>query len=268
MEKAFITYKQSTLAYYKYGQGKKWLFCFHGYGETGETFAFLEPHLGADYTLLALDLPFHGATEWNEGLLFTSSDLWSIINQITESLHQHISLTGYSMGGRVALKLLSDNINRIDKVALIAPDGLHGNIWHWLATQTLLGNQLFGFTMKHPNWFFKLMQLSSTLKLINKSIFNFAHYYLDDSNQRMDLYSRWTTMRKFKLNLYLLRKNIHNNRKKVVLFFGKHDRIILTSKGKKFQRGLQDFIVINELEAGHQLLKEKYAAEIAAAFRF
>lgn len=266
MEKLLITYKQSKFACYKYGQGKKWLFCFHGYGETGKTFAFLEPHLGTDYTLFALDLPFHGETEWNEGLLFTSADLWSIINQITESLHQPISLIGYSMGGRITFKLLADNINRIDNVVLIAPDGLHGNAWHWFATQTLLGNQLFGFTMKHPNWFFTLLKLGNRFGLVNKSIFNFVHYYLDDAKQRMELFSRWTTMRKFKLNLHFLRKNIYNNKKKVVLFFGKHDQIILTSKGKKFQKELQNFIIINELEAGHQLLKEKYADEISAAF--
>jgi hypothetical protein len=43
---------------------------------------------------------------------------------------------------------------QIEKLVLLAPDGLKVNFWYWLATQTWLGKNSFCFTMKHPGWFF------------------------------------------------------------------------------------------------------------------
>lgn len=243
------------------------LFAFHGYGEEANTFYVLEELLGKDYSIIAIDFPFHGATEWKEGLLFTTNDLLKIISQIHTSVDQRISLLGYSMGGRVSLHLLQLWPEKIKRVVLIAPDGLHHNFWHWLSTQTFIGNKLFRFSMHQPKWLFFLMKLAYKTGLFHKSIYNFVHYHLDDKASRLILYQRWTTMRKFSPNLLLLRKIITENKIPMRLVFGKYDRVIVTEKGDAFQKGAKGFIMVKELEAGHQLLKQKYAAEIAALFR-
>lgn len=256
--------------YCRFGNGNHWLFCFHGYGEEGNSFHFLEEWLRNDYTLIALDFPFHGSSSWNEGLLFTAKDLLSILNSIMQGSgqpSQPINLLGYSMGGRVALHLLQTVPDNIGQVILVAPDGLHHNIWHWLSTQTFLGNKLFAFSMFHPGGLFAAIKLAYKTGFFNKSIFNFVHYYLDHKESRILLYKRWTTMRKFNPRLKLLKKIIHQKEMKVNILFGKYDRIIITRRGIDFQKGLEDYINITELEAGHQLLKEKYAHSIAAMFR-
>ncbi|MDE3143026.1 MAG: alpha/beta hydrolase [Bacteroidota bacterium] len=266
MKAHFVKYKNSNIGYRRYGEGKKLLFCFHGYGENAGSFAFLETGLGKRFEIIAIDFPFHGLTEWHEELLFTNTDLINIINLIS-SPKQTFSILGYSMGGRIALHLLQTNPDRVDQLVLVAPDGFHHNIWHWFSTQTFIGNLLFAFTMKHPFWMFTLMKIFYTLHLFNKSIFNFVHYYLDDKESRWMLYKRWTTMRKFYPNLCLLKKIILKNKIPVSLLFGKHDHVILTKHGLIFQKNIEELVEVKELKAGHQLLKLKYATEIAGMFR-
>lgn len=267
MEIRSIKYKQSNIFFHRFGEGEKILFCFHGYGEDAQSFTFLENILGKEYTLIALDLPFHGRTNWKDGLLFTGNDLVKIINLIVVLPDQKITILGYSMGGRVALKLLQIVPNKIEKIILIAPDGLHHNIWHRLSTQTLVGNKLFAYTMRRPFWMFTLMKVLYRFHLFNKSIFNFVHYYLDDANSRMQLFKRWTTMRRYNANLGLLKKIIKKNKIPIQIMFGKYDRIILTKSGNKFKKNIDDFVTIKEIEAGHQLLKSKFANDIASLFR-
>ena len=264
MQKHSVSYQHSTINYYSFGTGKELLIALHGYGETGESFAVLEKYLGNEYTIIALDFPFHGATDWNDGLLFTADALIAILHLINPSTKQPFTLLGYSMGGRVSLYLLHQYPQLIKKIILIAPDGLHHNFWHWFSTQTFIGNRLFAFTMHHPKWLYFLMKAAVAVRLFNKSIFNFVQYYLHEKSSRLILYKRWTAMRKFSPNLPLLKKIIPQNEISIKILFGKYDKIIVTKRGLQFQQGIEKWVTVKELVAGHQLLKEKYAAEIAA----
>lgn len=266
MKTGIIQYRQSLIYYRSWGYGHKVLFCLHGYGENGDSFSFLEQKLQEEFTAIAIDFPFHGKTQWNESLAFTVDDVLAILLLIKKDA-QPLFLLGYSMGGRVALELLTKFPSKIKSVYLIAPDGLHHNFWHWLATQTFLGNKLFSYTMKNPKWFFSMMEWGYNLKWINKSIYNFTHYYLDDKNERELLYKRWTTMGKIHPKISTIKAAIRQYKIPVTLIFGKYDKIILTKNGKLLAKGLEDCITITELNAGHQLLKETYSAEIIAMFQ-
>ena len=264
-----IQYRQSFISIYFFGKGDKWLFCFHGYGEDGSSFQFLKNFLGDEYTLVAIDLPFHGRTNWNEGLLMAPEDLISIIDLIiaangNSEKQNKISLLGFSLGGRVALHLLQTIPSRIERVMLIAPDGLHLNFWYALGTQTNWGNKLFAYTMKQPDWFAPLVNFGYKIKLLSKSIVRFTHRYLDDAQERTLLYERWTTMRKFKPNISAVKKAIENYKIEIRLLFGSYDKIILSNRSSFFNDN--PHVKIKVIEAGHMLLKEKYAEDIASLF--
>ena len=47
------------------------------------------------------------------------------------------------------------------------------------------------------------------------------------------------------------------------LFFGKHDQIIPSSIGKKFQKGMKKHISFFIIDSGHRLLKENIFQEVA-----
>ncbi len=265
IESHFISYGNSQVHYLKFGSGTRFIICLHGYGEDASSFTFLQKWLEKDYTFIALDLPYHGKTVWNEGLAMEPFALVEIIEKIIPLEFQTINFLGYSMGGRVALQMIQQIPTRVERAVLIAPDGLHKNFWYWFSTQTGFGNKLFSRTMKNPKWMFGLMRFGRNIGLLNKSIFKFAHAYLDDETERDVLYKRWTTMRLFtpKLSVISLLLKLHSIQ--VRMLFGSYDRVILSKRSASLKKA-DDHVKIKVIKAGHQLLKEKHAKDIAALF--
>jgi len=263
LQEHFISYKSSQIQYFIFGSGPTVFYCFHGYGENAESFLFLETVAGKEFTFIALNLPFHGKTVWNDGLNFTLQDLKSILDKInSERNFFKVGLMGYSMGGRVCLQLLELMPEQISNAILIAPDGLRKNYWYLFATQTSIGNRLFHFTMTHTKWLFAVVKMLNKVRLLNDSIYKIAHYYLDDENERQLLYDRWTIMRKFKPAISSIKKTISEREINVKLLFGKYDKIIPAENGKVLRQGLERFVTLDIVEAGHQLLREKHGAFI------
>lgn len=259
-----LTYKQSTIGYYRFGSGPRVAVCFHGYGETAESFAFLAKYAGDQFSFYAIDLPFHGHTQWREGLHFYPDDLVQIVKAVTNSAPA-LTVVGFSLGGRMALALTEAMPEQVSKLVLLAPDGLKVNFWYWLSTQTWPGNRLFAFTMKHPGWFFGFLKALNKLRLVNASIFKFVNYYIGDAGIRQLLYNRWTALRTIRPNIARIKNTINENGIHVRLLYGKHDRIILSTVGQRFCRGIQQQCILRVIPSGHQVLSEKQVAEILPA---
>jgi pimeloyl-ACP methyl ester carboxylesterase len=262
---SFLYYKKSVIAWQKWGNGSKITICFHGYGEDGTSFSFLEKYAGDSFTFYAIDLPFHGNTIWNEGLIFNQIDLENIITLLLPDKNNHITLIGYSLGGRIALNLYQIIPERIEKIILLAPDGLKINFWYWFSTQTRIGNKLFSFTMKYPGWFFGFLKILNRLKLVNASIFKFVNHYIGDKHLRAELYNRWTALRKIKPHVNYIKQLVKKFRTQIRLLYGKHDRIIIAARGKKFKKGIEKFCRLSIIHSGHQVLHEKHIQEILPA---
>jgi pimeloyl-ACP methyl ester carboxylesterase len=272
MESFQLSYRNSIIGYCRFGSGPKTVICFHGYGEDASTFGFLGKYAGDQYNFYVIDLPFHGKTEWKEGLTFSTQDLLQIVNDILmgnniepETLNFKLSLLGFSIGGRVALSLYQEMPGQIERLVLLAPDGLKVNFWYWLSTQTWLGKKLFYFTMKHPGWFFGFLKVLNKLKLANASVFRFVNFYIGDAKARQELYDRWIVMRKLKPDLKRIKSFVRTNNTKVRLVYGLHDRIILSSVGEKFRKGIEDQSVLSVIHSGHQVLHENHIAELLPA---
>lgn len=242
------------------------LLCLHGYGESETSFHFLEVHLPPQYQLIAIDLPFHGKTAWDETTDFTVQDLLQIIDHILAERGRSgdpITLLGFSMGGRMALSILQAMPHRIDKIILLAPDGLKVNFWYWLATQTAPGIRLFRFTMDHPGWFFGVLQVGHRMRLINRSVHKFTSNYVDNKTLRRELYRRWTGLRRIKPDLPVIKQKAAEHNISIDLVYGEFDRIIRHERGAKFRQGIESYCRLQVIKSGHQLLHQKNAALIA-----
>ena len=269
MPEHFIAFRSSHFHYSSWGTGGKLLFAFHGYGESAASFSFLEGALGSDFTLIALDLPFHGETKWKEDRLFLDPhDFLALLEEIASGFPGREAgwwLMGYSMGGRVALQVLQLVPSRVERLVMLAPDGLKVNPWYWLATQTRAGNYLFRWTMKKPGWLFFLLRTGNKLRLANPSLLKFASHYIDDDRARQVLYARWTTMRGFRPRLGAVAGFIREWQIAVILLYGSYDRIILPVRGERFRRRTAPYCHLTVLPAGHQLLQPKFMEVIANA---
>jgi pimeloyl-ACP methyl ester carboxylesterase len=279
LERIQIKYNSSHISCLRLGSGPRPVFCFHGYGEEAASFAFFEKYTGDRYTFYAIDLPFHGQTQWNEGLNFSAGDLQQILKELInqhnrkqesgrnpeQSERQKLFLLGFSLGGRVALSMYEKMPEEIEKIILLAPDGLKVNFWYWLSTQTWIGNKLFAYTMKYPYWFFSFLKALNKLKIVNASIFKFVNYYIGDKEVRQLLYSRWTGLRKLRPHPGKIKASIKRNKSRVRLIYGMYDRIILPARGKKFMKGIEGYCTLSVIHAGHQVLHEKHINEILPA---
>jgi pimeloyl-ACP methyl ester carboxylesterase len=261
-----IPFRSSQVHYSYSGNGNKLLLCLHGYGDTENSFLCLEKHLPAGYQLIAIDLPFHGKTQWNEPTNFTVDDLVNMVDAVLIAQNMpnaSFTLLGFSMGGRMCLSILQAIPQRVQKLILLAPDGMKVNAWYWLATQTYAGHGLFKFTMKYPAWFFGILKVGKSLRLINPSVSKFTRHYVDDVDLRNELFQRWSGFRRIKPDLNSIKKKIIDYQVPVELVYGEFDRIIRHERGEKFRKSIESHCRLHVLKAGHQLLQEKYAALIA-----
>lgn len=265
----FIAFRSSRFHYSCWGTGSRILFAFHGYGESGASFALLAETLGRDLTIIAVDMPFHGETEWKESeLCFDAHDLLMLLKEIAAGFPDRDRqwwLLGYSMGGRVALQLLELAPGQMGRLVLFAPDGLYVNPWYWVATRTAAGSRLFRWTMKRPGWLFFLLRAGNRLRLVNPSLFKFAAHYIDDDVARQALYTRWTTMRGFRPRLGRIAGYIREFKIPVVLVYGSYDRIIPSLRGGSFLRRIGPLGRLELLPTGHQLLQAKFIEVLANA---
>ncbi|TKK67243.1 alpha/beta hydrolase [Ilyomonas limi] len=266
MQEEKVVYKNSVIAYKKYGQGNRYMLCFHGFGQTGYRWGILEPFLGNKFTLIAFDLPFHGDTMWNKQENFTVEKLVEIIKQVLPKNHDKFYLLGYSMGGRIALRLLQQIPEQIQKVVLLAPDGLHKNFLYRFATHTIVGRNIFYKSMRNPRLLFSLAKQLHARGAISKGYINMAELYMSSETSRMAIYYRWMGTRYFQPNLNLLKNQIVKYRIPVVMVFGKSDKIIIADKGILFTKGLENYTTIKLLDTGHYFLRENYAPLIASFF--
>lgn len=264
----FFTYKKSQLYYRKSGNGPKLLFCFHGYGRDSYTFSFLDEALGKAYTIIAIDSPYHGKTKWDDPV-FRPADLAHVLLALAadnNSKQQRFSLLGFSMGGRIALNLAQYLAPHIERVVLLAPDGLKFNFWHWFSTHTWVGNKLFDYTVHHPAWLLKVVRFAEKANIITRNLATFVRYYLEDTDERLVLYRRWIIMKKFRPRLPLIKKLIARHKIKVRMLFGNYDRIIHSAGGHAFLKSIEEFATVKVIDAGHDVLRHWHAKAIANLF--
>jgi hypothetical protein len=118
--------------------------------------------------------------------------------------------------------------------------------------------------MKKPYWFFMLANFGYKIRLLNKSIVRIMHHYLDEQEGRLLLYQCWTTMRKFKPGKKAIANAINEYRIPIRFLFGGYDNIILSKRSKFFKEN--PYVKVTIINAGHQLLREKFAEDIALLF--
>ena len=261
-----VVYKGNTIAYKKYGTGSRYIVCFHGFGQAGYRWGILEPYLGSRFTLIAFDLPFHGATEWNQKENFTVEKLTDILALVLPKNHPKFYLLGYSMGGRIALRLLQHIPKQIQKAVLLAPDGLHKNFWYQFATHTIVGRNLFYKSMKNPRLLFSIAKKLRDKGALSRTQYSMAEFYVSNDTSRMAIYYRWMGTRHFQPDLNLVRSLIVKCRIPVTMVFGKSDNIIVADKGILFTKGLENHATVKLLDTGHYFLRESFAPLIASLF--
>jgi len=252
-----IIYQNSELFYYKEGDGSKAILLFHGFGQDHKTFdSWIEP-LENDYTIFAFDLFFHGNSKWlNQQAL--KKDDWKKIFQlfIKQEEIERFVIAGFSIGAKFVLATLELFPDRIEKVVLLAPDGIKNNFWYRFATSTSLMRSLFRSMILKPRRLQTLIKLLKFFRIEDKSLLRFVEVQLSTDERRQRVYNSWIYFRHLNFNLNDLTLLLNSRNIPVVFILGKSDKVIPSERIKSFAKTLKNN-QFQLLDAGHPDLISK-----------
>lgn len=240
-----------TIHYLRWGNGPKVLLALHGYGLDGSCFLHLD-FLHNEYTVYSFHLPYHGGSTW-EGKTPLSPALWYDYIREWKQAHkiERYDVLGFSMGGKFALSVVDFDAKNIDRLILIAPDGVKRNFWYRLATHNFLTRGLFKLLVGKSSYFYTLSNMMGKLKLLPKITVKFAQKQMTTPKDRERGFLVWTNFRFLHTNLNTRLKTITENSIQVKLFTGIHDRVILRKDVAGLSKLPEELFEWKEFDCGH-----------------
>lgn len=255
--RGFIRFQESELHYSRAGQGTVSLLLFHGFGQSSEVFLQHAKVLGEIYTVYAFDLFFHGNSVWPMREAIEKPD-WQIIMDtfLQQEGIDRFEVGGFSLGGKFALTTLEFFAPRIDRLILLAPDGIKTSFWYSLATYPIATRALFRSMILKPGRLHALVVLLRQLHLVDNGILRFAEHQMNTEEKRRRVYYSWVYFRHLKFNVKKVADQLNQNGIPLVLITGRFDKIITTANMKPFAGSVKNSQLL-ELEAGHNDLISK-----------
>ena len=211
--------------YSVYGSGSKILLAFHGLGQNRKFFEEWSEILGDIFTIYAFDLFYHGESVREPGKL-SKEELADYLNEFLQKEKiDTFSCLGYSLGGRFAISTALSFPKRIQKLILIAPDGIFLTIWFKLATTPII-RYLFKLIMVHPELLERLVRWNDRVKVINKYMADFIRKEMGNAENRKRVYVSWNHFKTlgYKRKVLIRDFNKHTFKRKIVL--GSKDYVI------------------------------------------
>lgn len=263
-ESGYIQLENLQLHYLKIGVGKKLLLAFHGYGNDASLFTHFEQYLSKEYTIYSFDLPHHGRSQCDDKHVLEKKDVIKLVNTLKrEMCVPQVSLIGYSMGGRLCLTLVELMPDAIEKVVLIASDGLVFNKFYFFLTHTTPGNAFFKHMLEKPQAYIKFVDRLKKWKFIDTHRHGMAMHYLQSANSRAFLLKVWPCMKQLIPDNAKLRSIIRRDGIPVHVFMGAHDKIIPARLAHRFKGNLES-VQLYILDKGHRVMDAETLPQISA----
>lgn len=177
-----------------YGQGEKLLIAFHGFSQDYSFFAPLQQALDSSHTIVAVDMPMHGKTEWPAGAKCTSEVLRDLAEAIKEEFgKKDYELIGFSMGGGYAWSLAQHYPRSIKRLYLAAPEGLTTN-YGVLLTTVWIGRVFLRAFVKFPQPLMALNWMLYKVGLLSEKLYQFVILNTNTPKIRQQLEGTWIAM--------------------------------------------------------------------------
>ena len=119
---------RGTLVYWEGGAGAETVVLVHGMGHQAGTWAKVAPSLAAQYRLVIVDLPGHGDSEPEGGILTLRDEVEGLAALLEAAVPEgNFTLVGNSMGGWVAMLYcleVPEQARRVEHLVLVGSAGL------------------------------------------------------------------------------------------------------------------------------------------------
>lgn len=231
----FITYNNHRVFYHQYGTGKDLMIAFHGFADKGNLFEQLATTIyDKDYTTVAIDLPFHGKTEW-EGDIYRPSDVQAIVLSLMQQFGvEQCSMMCHSMGGRVVLGLLPLMAAQLKQLYFFAPAGFQytfsaSSFWCPLWFRKRSRNRF-----EESEGVLRFFDITHKVGLMNRQTYLVFKQQLDLPRRRARLLQTWVAMYYFPMEMTKQHQKILNEYEIPSFFYyGKKDRITPAKAAQK-----------------------------------
>ncbi len=253
-----VTYNLSTIHFLRFGTGSEVMIAFHGFGEISDSFLALQQALGGRYTVYAMDMPYHGKTIWREPHYYNKQDLHSILELLFAAEHiSKFELMGFSMGGKNAMAAVKMFPDKVQRLLLLASDGIQTKRLYNVAVYPAWGRKVFHSVVHHPGWLFAGIRLFRRLGIISPWLHKFTTNHLNTKEKRQCLYDTWVAMADFQIDIPYLKQLINKHAIPVLLIFGERDEVIPPAVATIFAQGV-DHATIHIIRRGHYFIDERF----------
>lgn len=249
----FLKYKNSSIHYIQFGKGDTLLLALHGFANDAALFSNIEKALTEKYTVVALDLPYHGLTVIQEKD-FNKADFINIIQKIIDLFPEKkaVELMGYSYGGHLAVGIFE--AFELSRVYLLATDALSTpKFFHYIP----LGlRKIYIKLVSNPKWYLGLVELLYRIKLLPKYSYRFVTHHVGTTENRNRLGGTWQLLYYFKPNPKKFLKQVRKRGTPVTLIFGKKDKVIKSAGGIQFAKQYE-YASCYYIDSGHKIFQEE-----------
>lgn len=190
------------IAVHRLGSGPKPIIALHGFSRNGSIFAPLARRLEQSHTIYAIDLPFHGQTEWRAER-YDPQDIASVIlASVAARSISRARFLGHSLGGRLLLKVLGQGLlpaDLVEDLTLVAPDGLRGNYTGRLDKLPSGLVKALAWAGGRRDALLKLAELLHRRGLFDRYTLHYLQHHLRDERTQRMLLGSFRTLPKFRL---------------------------------------------------------------------
>ncbi len=258
IETAFFHNGDLRMHYARWGSGPNVLIALHGFGRNYRDFIRFTRPLEGEFTVYAIDIFFHGESSTSRPEPDRNPLSVEEFSAFFKSFFDHIGadrawLTGYSLGGRLAMVLAQNMPERIGGLYLLAPDGLVVNRWYGMLSHYAGGRALFRFFKRRPQWFFRTLKGLLKTGVVSPRTADFVRTQIESPADQERVYMVWCFLRKLEPDHKLLGERLTANGITLDLFFGLYDNIIRVGQAKKLLKHFPKARV-HQLRSGHFLL--------------
>lgn len=254
MPKNELHLTHGTISYHQFGNGPQLWLALHGFAQDGSVFAALAPYLPKNACLIALDLPWHGTSDWTQDH-FSINDIREAIDLLLAEKQQvKYSLIGFSFGARLALALARGEAQRWERLVLLAPDGLPRGGWYAFFDHLPLGIKkqvvrLFDRSELLRSWANRLYEW----KLLDAFSLKFMRQHLQTEATRKRLKGIWLSSASFPTLLSSCSFLAKTPTPSLQLITGERDAVIPPASFAYLVQQIPRLQWVKIAEAGHDL---------------
>ena len=253
MQPVLFDYQSNSIHTLKFGKGEDLLIVFPGYGDKATTFLKLEKGLAKKYTTYVVDLPKHGETTWSQPQ-FTPTFFIAIIHLILQTeKRKEFALMGHSYGGRVVLKMIPHFIQQLNRIILIAPDGLKNRDFSPIKNMPVTFRKLVKKWESAPQKTLAMARWLHCKKLLPNHSLAFFERQLSKPYRVERLFLYWLSIPSFQIKPKEIQQILNKEKIPVDVFMGTQDQIIPAHLGIRFCKGLSN-ANLYLLEEGHLII--------------